>query len=49
MSNNEFAVEQLEGRLETLCYYYWYVGICYKSVWGIRIPYFCWKVRIYCY
>jgi hypothetical protein len=50
LHNQDFAVEQLESRLEQLyCYWYWYAGVCYKSVWGFRIPYLCWKVRVICY
>jgi hypothetical protein len=47
MSDQNFAVEQLENRLEN-CYLYWYVGICYKRVWIFNVPYFCWKVRWVC-
>jgi len=50
LHNQDFAVEQLEARLEQLyCYYYWYVGICIKYVWGFPIPYLCWKVKLICY
>lgn len=50
VNNQDFAIEQLEDRLEQLyCYYYWYVGVCTKSVWGIKIPYLCWKVKLICY
>jgi hypothetical protein len=49
-SKQEFAIEQLESRLEQFyCYYYWYVGVCYKHVLWFNIPYFCWKVKLVCY
>lgn len=49
LTNNDFAIEQLETRLETFCINVGYVGLCYKSVWGIRIPYPCIKYRWICF
>ena len=49
LHNQDFASEQLETRLEQLyCYWYWYVGICYKHVLWVNIPYPCWKTRFVC-
>lgn len=49
MNTNDFALEQLENRLETLCINGVYVSICYKYVWGIRIPYLCRKYYWVCF
>lgn len=50
MSNRQnFAIEQLEDRLETLCFYVPYVGVCYKRVWFVTIAYPCWKYRLFCW
>lgn len=39
MSDNNFAIEQLENRLEQL-YCYWYIGTCSKKVlfWTVHYP-----------
>jgi hypothetical protein len=49
MSNNQFNLEQLENRLETLCIYIPYVGTCYKHVWFVTIPYPCVKYYRWCF
>ena len=45
LHKNDFAIEQLENRLETLWIYVPYVTTCYKTVWFVRIPYPCLKWR----
>jgi hypothetical protein len=42
---NDFAIEQLEARLEMLWVPVPYIGICYKKVWFVWVPYPCWKIR----
>lgn len=49
LHKNDFALEQLENRLEMLCIYLPYIGTCYKTVWGFRIPYPCLKYRTFCF
>lgn len=49
LHKNDFAIEQLETRLETLCIYVPYVATCYKTVWFVRIPYPCIKFYRYCF
>lgn len=49
MSNNQFSLEQLENRLETLCIYVPYVSTCYKHVWFVTIPYPCVKYYRWCF
>ena len=49
MNTNDFAIEQLEERLEMFCITIRYLGTCYYSVWGIRIPYPCWKTTRICF
>jgi hypothetical protein len=50
-SNENFALEQLEDRLETLslCFYVPYVGVCYKHVWFVTIAYPCVKYYRICF
>jgi hypothetical protein len=48
-SEQTFAIEQLEERLETFCVYVPYVATCYKSVWFVRIPYPCIKYYRFCF
>ena len=49
LHKNDFAVEQLESRLEQLfCIYVPYVGTCYKTVWFVTIPYPCIKYYRFC-
>ena len=49
-NNNEFALEQLETRLEQLyCYWSAYVGICSQHVWFVTVYYPCLKWRLVCY
>ena len=43
LHTNDFAIEQLETRLETLWVAVPYLTTCYKTVWFIRIPYPCIK------
>ncbi|MFN8491362.1 MAG: hypothetical protein U0350_27440 [Caldilineaceae bacterium] len=46
MTEQQFAIEPLENRLEQLrCY--WYVGLCIKWIWFIPILYPCWKIACY--
>jgi hypothetical protein len=47
-SEQTFAVEQLEDRLETLCVYFPYPSICHVRVWFIVIPYPCVKHARFC-
>ena len=47
MSDQNFAIEPLENRLEN-CYLYWYVGLCVKWVWFFPVVYPCWKLRWIC-
>jgi len=49
MSDNNFAIERLESRLEQFCISLPYIGTCYKTVWFIRIPYPCVKYYTYCF
>jgi len=49
MSDNNFASERLESRLEQLCITFPYIGTCYKTVWFIRIPYPCVKFTTFCF
>jgi len=48
LHTNDFALEQLENRLEMFCFNVPYIGTCYKTVWGFRIPYPCLKYRTIC-
>ncbi|MFN8466654.1 MAG: hypothetical protein U0X20_13940 [Caldilineaceae bacterium] len=47
--NQNFAVEQLEDRLETFCIYIPYVGTCYVHLLFLRIPYPCIKIGRICF
>ena len=49
LHKNDFSLEQLEERLEMLCIYLPYVGVCYKKIWFVTIAYPCWKVRRICF
>jgi hypothetical protein len=49
MSDQNFAIEPLESRLEQFCIYIPYVGTCYKHVWIFTIPYPCVKYYRYCW
>lgn len=49
LQQNDFAIEQLETRLETFCIYVPYIGTCYKKVWFVTIPYPCTKFRRICF
>ena len=49
LHNQEFAVEQLETRLEQFCITVPYIGTCYKHVWFVTIPYPCVKYYTYCF
>lgn len=48
LHRQDFALEPLEMRLEQICYYYWYLGVCSVRVGWIKIPYPCWKVKLIC-
>jgi hypothetical protein len=48
-TDQTFAIEQLEDRLETFCIYIPYVGTCYTTVWFVRIPYPCVKYYRICF
>ncbi|MFN8466655.1 MAG: hypothetical protein U0X20_13945 [Caldilineaceae bacterium] len=43
--NQNFAIEQIEDRLETLWVLVPYVGTCYKCVWFVCFPFLCLKWR----
>lgn len=49
MNTHDFAIEQLEERLEMFCFTIRYLGTCYYTVWGIRIPYPCWRTTRICF
>ncbi|MEZ4730052.1 MAG: hypothetical protein R3E79_23220 [Caldilineaceae bacterium] len=49
LHTNDFALEQLENRLETLCIYVPYIGTCSKRVWFVTVYYPCWKLRRFCF
>jgi hypothetical protein len=49
LHKEDFAIEQLEERLEMLCLYIPYVGTCYKKVWFVTIPYPCVKYYRICF
>lgn len=49
LTNRDFAVEQLESRLEMFCISVPYIGTCYKTVWFVRIPYPCVKYYTLCF
>lgn len=46
---NDFALEQLENRLEMLCIYVPYIGVCSKKILWWTVYYPCWKVRVVCF
>ncbi|MEZ4734135.1 MAG: hypothetical protein R3E79_44140 [Caldilineaceae bacterium] len=49
LHKNDFAVEQLETRLETLCIYVPYVGTCSKKILWVTVYYPCLKLRRFCF
>ncbi|MEZ4730036.1 MAG: hypothetical protein R3E79_23140 [Caldilineaceae bacterium] len=49
LHKNDFAIEQLENRLETLCIYVPYLGVCSKRILFVTIYYPCWKLRRICF
>jgi len=49
MSDNNFAIEPLEARLEQFCITVLYIGTCYKHVWFFTIPYPCVKYTTLCF
>jgi hypothetical protein len=49
LHKNDFALEQLEERLEMFCIYVPYVTTCYKKVWFITIAYPCVKYHRICF
>jgi len=49
LNKNEFAIEQLENRLEMLCIYVPYVGTCSKRIWFVTVYYPCLKLRRFCF
>ena len=49
LKKNDFALEQLEERLEMLCLYIPYVGTCRKRVLWFYVYYPCIKVRRICF
>ncbi len=49
MSDQNFAIEALETRLEQFCISVPYLGTCYKRVWFVTIPYPCWKRYTLCF
>ena len=49
VNKNDFALEQLENRLEMFCIYVPYVGVCSKRVWFVTIYYPCVKYRWICF
>jgi hypothetical protein len=49
LHNQNFSIEELEARLETFCIYVPYLGVCYKKVWFVTIPYPCWKLKLVCF
>ena len=49
LNTQDFAIEQLESRLDLFCIYVPYVGVCYKKVWFVTIAYPCWKVGRICF
>ena len=49
LHTNDFAIEQLEERLEMFCITIRYVGTCYKRVWFVTIPYPCIKSYRFCF
>jgi len=49
LNKNDFALEQLEQRLETLCLYVPYIGTCSKRVLWWTVYYPCIKYRWICF
>ncbi|MCB9150033.1 MAG: hypothetical protein H6641_14855 [Caldilineaceae bacterium] len=49
LNKNDFALEQLEERLEMLCIYVPYVGTCYKKIWFFTVAFPCLKYRSICF
>ena len=49
LKNNDFALEQLEERLEMLCLYFPYVGTCRKRVLWWNVYYPCIRYRRFCF
>ena len=49
LHKNDFAIEQLEERLEMFCFYVPYVATCYKKVWIFTIAYPCIKYHRICF
>ena len=49
LHNHDFALEQLEERLEMFCISVPYVSTCYTKVWGITIAYPCVKYYRICF
>ena len=49
LHKNDFALEQLEQRLDTLCLYVPYIATCSKRVWFVTIYYPCVKYRWICF
>jgi hypothetical protein len=45
----DFAITQLESRLEMFCIPVPYIGTCWKRVWFVWIPYPCVKYRWICF
>ena len=49
LHKNEFAIEQLEERLETICIYIPYVGVCSRKILWVTVYYPCVKYRVFCF
>lgn len=49
LNTQDFAIEQLEARLETFCITVPYPAICSKKVWFVTIYYPCTKFRRICF
>ncbi len=49
VTKQDFAMEQLENRLEMLCIYVPYIGVCSKRVWFVTIYYPCTKFYRICF
>ena len=49
MSDQNFAIEPLETRLEQFCITVPYIGTCSKRVWFVTVYYPCVKYYRYCF
>jgi hypothetical protein len=49
LNQHDFSAEELEARLEMLCIPVPYLGVCYKKILWVSVPYPCWKLKYICF